>query len=85
VLLCFAFIVLRKTFRPVVLYARDLSEIRQVERELRQVKAENERMRKQKAYLTTSQGAQTEARKLGYVLPGEVSVTVEPSAPAKKK
>jgi cell division protein FtsB len=63
--------------RPVLLYRVEAAEISKVDKELKQLKAENEKLRAQTQYLRTAKGAQTEARKLGFVYPGEVSIVIE--------
>jgi cell division protein FtsB len=76
--------VLRKLVRPILIYRVEASEIRQIERELKALKSENAVLKKQTEYLKTPKGAQTEARKLGFVYPGEVSIILD-NQPDKKK
>lgn len=68
------FAVVRKTLRPVRLCYRERAEMRQQEIRLAELKRENLNMREKRRYLQSPAGAETEARKLGYVRPGEVSI-----------
>ncbi len=53
-------------------------------RQINMITAENRMLRRRKTYLQTPEGMAQEARKMGYVRPGEIPIVVEadPSAPA---
>ncbi|MEN6372521.1 MAG: hypothetical protein ABFD64_10980 [Armatimonadota bacterium] len=72
-----AFIVIRQAVRPITLLCKGKSEVRQMETQYAKDKAENAALLKKRRYLLTPSGSEAEARKLGYVRPGEVSVIIE--------
>ena len=74
---CVSFCVLRKTIRPFRLYFVEARENSQIERAISRLKKENRTLKAQLPYLRTQAGAETAARALGWVKPGEVSLIVE--------
>ncbi|MGO8670972.1 MAG: FtsB family cell division protein [Capsulimonadaceae bacterium] len=53
------------------------AELAQTDRQIAEADAENDAYRRRLAYLNTPAGITAEARKLGYVKPGEVAIVVE--------
>jgi cell division protein FtsB len=84
----FGFVVFRvcaKTIRPVILCCSLRNEVRQLDARAKSLTQENEALRLKRKYLMSPQGAETEARKLGFVRPGEVSIILQDEkTPAKK-
>lgn len=78
------FAVIRKAVRPIDLLCEGKSEVRRMEAQYAKDKAENTALHKKRRYLLTPSGSEAEARKLGYVRPGEVSVVIEDKKPAGK-
>lgn len=78
-----AFAVIRKAIRPIDLLCEGKSEVRRMEAQYAKDKAENAALRRKRRYLLTPSGSEAEARKLGYVRPGEVSVIIEDKKTAK--
>lgn len=72
-----AFAVIQKAVRPVKLLCAGKAEVSKMEEKFAKDKAENKALREKRKYLLTPSGAEAEARKLGYVRPGEVSVIIE--------
>ena len=77
---------LRKVVRPFMFYSTESSSVHQLQRENKALQTENRRLRRQRAYLLSKEGAEVEARKLGWVLPGEHTLVLEKGAspPASK-
>jgi len=69
--------VLRKTLRPVLLCWRERAGVHRFEARLAAAKRERQALLEKRRYLRSPEGAQTEARRLGFVRPGEVSVVME--------
>jgi len=72
-----AIAVVQKTIRPINLLCAGKAEVHKMEEKLAKEKAENRALHEKRKYLLTPSGAEAEARKLGYVRPGEVSVVIE--------
>lgn len=71
--------VVGKVARPIILLRDQLRESRRLSAELESLKAKNKELRRRLKYLKTSRGAADEARKLGYVKPGEVLLVLPPN------
>ncbi|HEY3297984.1 MAG TPA: hypothetical protein VGK34_04945 [Armatimonadota bacterium] len=76
VLAC-AYLVLAKASRPFMISYGESQEIAMVQKAKAAAEAENKRLKEQKKYLSTPQGKETEARKLGWVKDGEVAIVIE--------
>lgn len=76
--------VLRKTIRPMLLCWSERTEVRRLEARQENLKRENRDLNAKRIYLQSPQGAETEARKLGYVRPGEVSIVMPDDKPKQK-
>ena len=70
-------LVMRKVARPFVLCYDEGSSVNEISRELNEVNRENQELLQKKVYLASIEGAQIEARKLGWVMPGERSIVLE--------
>lgn len=68
----------KKVARPFNLYISEASENQRIEQQISELKAENEAMRRRIDYLKTPAGSESEARALGWVREGEVSLVVIP-------
>jgi len=66
-----------RPYREASLQKQDLASTRT---KVAALDEQNRQLRKRIAYLNTREGMEREARGLGYTLPGEVPVFVEPSA-----
>ena len=71
-----SFAVLRKIYRPIDLMWENRTEVRKMEDHLNAVQKENSELQTKRKYLQSAQGAETEARKLGFVRPGEISIII---------
>jgi hypothetical protein len=77
VLLLIAVAIVAKAIRPYA-EASDLkSQLAVLNRQIAQTDDENAAYKRRLAYLQTPQGEMTEARSLGYLVPGEVPVVVD--------
>lgn len=79
------FAVLRKTVRPILLCHRERTEVIRLENQLADLRRENRALETRRRYLESPAGAETEARKLGYVRPGEVSVIIQDEETSDRK
>lgn len=77
-----AFAVGNKIVRPFHLWFSEKQAVNGLEMQLAQINHENEALRLKREYLMSAPGAETEARKLGYVTPGEVPVIMQAPKPA---
>ncbi|MDO8682907.1 MAG: hypothetical protein Q7N50_05435 [Armatimonadota bacterium] len=77
VILILAGLVVRKVVRPITLCYGEARGVSKVELELREIQKENRELVKQRDYLASESGAQIEARKLGWVMPGERNIVLE--------
>jgi hypothetical protein len=77
VLLLMVGLALRKVARPIVLCYTEARGVSEIKSDLTRVQKENKDLRRQRIYLGGNQGAQAEARKLGWVAPGERSLVLE--------
>lgn len=69
---------LRKAARPFILYVQESQENRRIEQEIADLRSENSTLRQRITYIKTPVGAEAEARALGWVRAGEVSLVVVP-------
>lgn len=67
-----------KSCRPVWLLLREYHAARELSSKLDAVKRENADLDRKIKYLQTRQGAEAAARRLGYVLPGEITLVLPP-------
>lgn len=74
----------RKLARPIVLCCKERSAVKQLLSERTALEIENRRLRDQKNGLRSDAGAQAEARKLGYVRPGEICIILGDDKPEEK-
>jgi hypothetical protein len=77
-------LVMRKVARPFVLCYTEARSVNEVERDLRRMESDNRYLRHQRAYLASREGARAEARKLGWVMPGERNLVIENPAESKR-
>lgn len=77
VLLLCSYLVAAKASKPFIVSYSESKDIAVLKRESVAVAAENKRLREQRDYLLTARGKEAEARKLGWVKDGEVSIVVE--------
>jgi len=68
--------VLRKTLRPVLLCWRERAEVHKLDDQLKRAEREHRALLERRRYLRSPEGAEIEARKLGYVRPGEISIMI---------
>ncbi len=76
-----------KIVRPFRLWFVEKQSVNQLQTKLAELKHENIELQAKREYLKSAAGAENEARRLGYVSPGEVAVVIEtskPKAPAQK-
>ena len=71
---------LRKVVRPFKFYYTESRNVHELERQNKALQEENRRLRRQRAYLLSKDGAEVEARKLGWALPGERTLVLEKDA-----
>jgi len=76
VLTC-TYMVLAKATRPYVISYAESQDMTSIKQQKEAAEAENRRLKLEKDYLLTSKGKEAEARKLGWVKPGEVAVVVQ--------
>jgi cell division protein FtsB len=74
-----------KVLRPVILCYNLRGEVHQLDARAKSVDAENKALEKQRIELLSREGAETEARKLGYVHHGEVPIILEDGKQPPKK
>ena len=79
-----AFIGLRKTIKPVRLVWAERREVLRMQDELAQKEKTNRELKNRRQYLLTPSGTETEARRLGFVRPGEVSIIISEDEKDKK-
>jgi cell division protein FtsL len=85
VMLFCAYMVLAKATRPYLISYAESKEITDAKQQIAQAKAEHERLQRDIEYMKTPSGQEEEARKLGWVKQGEISVVVEtPVAPTEE-
>lgn len=72
-----------KIKRPIALLHNERRERDRVVAEYNSLRDENEKLRRQLAYIKTSRGITQAARKQGFVKPGEISLVI-PEEPANK-
>jgi hypothetical protein len=76
VVVCCVVLVIAKAIKPILLLRAESRQIAELEKQSEKVQAENRSLTEQKNYLQTARGKEQEARKLGWVKPGEVGVIV---------
>jgi len=76
VLFAFAGQIVAAATEPVVATYRTGQEIQRLEKVLAAEKSTNEQLKADIAYLSTRAGTEQEARRRGWVLPGEVALTI---------
>lgn len=76
-LMLIAVLVLRKVARPFVFCYREAHSVNELSREFKELQRENSELIQKKIYVASREGAQIEARKLGWVMPGERSIVLE--------
>jgi cell division protein FtsB len=76
-----AFAIGNKIVRPFHLWFVEKHAVSDMQAQLNDMKHENAELRAKREYLKSPAGAENEARRLGYVAPGEVSLVVEPPKP----
>lgn len=69
--------VIRKAVRAGGLFFSERSAVHRLEKDFAAKKNKNKLLSERRKYLKSKSGALTEARKLGYVRPGEVSVMID--------
>ena len=74
-----------KVLRPVILCFGLHSEVRQLDNRAKAADAETIALEKRKQDLLSREGAETEARKLGYVHKGETPIIMDKSKEPEKK
>ncbi|MHB0911926.1 MAG: FtsB family cell division protein [Armatimonadota bacterium] len=84
VLLC-AYMVIAKIAHPYLISYSESKDIVQVRKEIAEARAENSTLKRDMDFLKTPQGREAEARKLGWVKPGEIALVVERPEPEKKE
>lgn len=68
-----------KAVKPYLIYYNENKEIAEIQKQIATEKAENARLKHELKNLDTRLGMEVEARKQGWVKPGEVAVILEPS------
>ena len=81
VALVLGFSVVNKIFRPIHLVSVEKREKARVVRDYLALKKQNQDLRRQLHYLQTPEGIAQEARKQGYVKPGEISLVIPEQKP----
>lgn len=69
-----------KAARPYVISYGESKESTEIQQQIDAATSENKALREQIAFLSTNKGKEIEARKLGWVKPGEVSLLIQPKA-----
>lgn len=69
---------LKKAARPFLLYVQESQENRRIEKQIAELRSENSTLRQRITYIKTPPGAEAEARALGWVREGEVSLVIVP-------
>lgn len=80
-----AFSCVKKTVRPFNLYFIEARETKHIDNDIKKLKTENASLRNKANYLKTKEGAETEARQLGWVRKGEIALVVEKQSKEKEK
>lgn len=73
----FAYRITIKLVQPVALLCTMRKETHQLAAESDKLKNDNEALQEKRKYLLSREGAETEARKLGYVRRGEISIIIQ--------
>lgn len=68
-----------KAVKPYLIYHNEKKEIAEIQKQIALEKAENARLKRELRNLDTPLGKEVEARKQGWVKPGEIAVILEPS------
>jgi len=76
IIVCF-YLIAMKASRPFIISYAESKEITDIKRQNAAAEAENKKLKEDRAYLQTAQGKEAEARKLGFVKEGEISLIVE--------
>ncbi len=71
------FVVIRKVAKPIGLLFAEREQVRQMQKQLADAKQEKKQLLEKKRVIASPSGAEAEARRLGYVRPGEVSIVIE--------
>ena len=72
--------------KPYLITYNESREIAKIKKQIAEAKAENARLKRELAYLKTPLGKEVEARKQGWVRPGEIAVILEsPSSSTIRK
>jgi cell division protein FtsB len=74
-----------KIKRPIVLLHNERRERDRIVAEYNTLRDENEKLRRQLAYIRTSRGIAQAARKQGFVKPGEISLVIPEEPAASRK
>jgi len=73
-----------RVLRPIRLFSNEQREKDRIVAEYKSLRKQNDDLRRQLIYIRTSQGIAQEARKHGFVKPGEISLVIpEPQPKAK--
>jgi len=75
--LCVLGTLISKAARPYLISHAESKEISEINRQIAEANAENRALKKEIAYLSTPEGKEAEARKLGWVKAGEVAIVIE--------
>jgi len=75
--ICIVGTVVSKAARPYLISHAESKEISEINRQIAEANAENRALKKEIAYLSTPEGKEAEARKLGWVKAGEVAIVIE--------
>ena len=75
-LLCGCYCVGAKASKPYVISYRESKDIAVIRKQIAEAEAENKSLKSQIGYLKTDRGKIVEARKLGFVRNGEISIVV---------
>lgn len=76
--------IMGKVMRPIRLVSNEQRQKNHIVAEYKSLRAQNENLRRQLHYLQTPEGIVREARKHGFVKPGEVSLVITDSEPDNK-
>ncbi|MCX8053744.1 MAG: septum formation initiator family protein [Armatimonadetes bacterium] len=79
-ILLLAQVVIGTVSRPLRLLKAESSEYKRIAAELKSLKKSNEKLERQLIYIRKPHGAAQEARKIGYVKPGEILLVLPPNA-----
>lgn len=73
-----------KVLRPIRLFDKEQREKDRIVARYTSLRKQNDALRRQLIYIRTSRGAAQEARKHGFVKPGEISLVIPEQQPAPK-